>query len=373
MSLSRTRGISAVALVLLGVLVAALVAGLGSPSPSEPPSAASSRSVEAAPSGKDAPAYTDGNVPYSNDSVWNTPIPADAEVDPRSAEFVATILEGSEAVGVTSDPTQYTYPVYLADASTPRFDLACRQFKCTVLAHENDSNPLRVDELTDVPIPAGARSSSGSDSSMIVIDTVTGAEYDLWQAEQEGDSWSVSNGSVYNVTWDAEPVEYGSRGAGIPYLAGLVRHWEISAGEINHAIAFAYINVAADGCVWPASKTDGRSELAAAMPEGTRLQLDPTLDDADWDELGLDRTGRIIARALQTYGMILVDVSGRPKLMLEDLSANPFSEASWDDPSTPLTDQTVAAIPIDSFRVLALPEGYSNLSPDGARHGSCYR
>lgn len=360
-------------LVLLGVLVTAFLAGLGSPFASEQPGPEASRSIGPFPSGAGAGLFVDGQMPYSRDSIWNGPIPPDAEIDAGSAELVAGILEGSDAGGVTSDPTQYTYPVYFADGDSPRFDLPCRRYKCTILEHEHDATPLRVDVLRNVPIPPGARPSSGSDASMIVIDTATGAEYDLWMVHSEGGSWSVGNASVYNVWWDATPVEFGSRGAGIPYLAGLVRHWEIAAGEINHAIAFATPNVSDRGCVWPASKTDGTSTLASALPEGARLQLDPSLTDADLAALGLDRTGLIIARALQTYGMILVDVSGRPKIMVEDLTDNPLVEKSWTDPSTLLNDETIAAIPVDLFRVLALPDGYANLSPDGSRHGSCYR
>jgi len=227
--------------------------------------------------------------------------------------------------------------------------------------------------LEDVPIPDGAQPSAGSDGSMIIIDPATGTEYDLWQVQTETDgSWSASNGSVYNVAWDGTPTGYGSRGAGVPYLAGLVRHWEIAQDSLDHAIAFAYPNVSAAGCVYPASKTDGKSKLPNAMPEGTRLQLDPSLTDSDFEAMGLDRAGRIIARAMQRYGMILIDVSGRSKIIVEDLTANTLASVSWSDPDTVLDQDTISAIPVEALRVLRLPDGWADGSGEEA-HGQCAR
>lgn len=325
----------------------------------------------------DSSASPDGAItdrPYTDDSAWNTPIAPGAPVDPRSDGMVSTILAGSDLEGITSDSTQYSFPVYEAAADTPRHDLPCLWYKCTVVDPADPENPDRVEVLPDVPIPDDARPSPGSDGSMIIIDLDTGTEYDLWMVRRQIDgSWSVANGSVYNINWDGVPVVYGSRGAGLPYLAGLIRHAEIAAGRIDHAIAFAYPTVAADGCVWPASKTDGTSTDPDAIPEGARLQLDPALTDADFEAWGLDRTGLIIARALQQYGMILVDVSGRPKIVVEDVAINPYADASWNDPATLLDDQVISAIPITSFSVLALPAGYNFLAADGPRHGDCYR
>jgi hypothetical protein len=269
---------------------------------------------------------------------------------------------------ISSDPTQYTFPVYFANASTPRHDVPCTAYKCTVVSASGFST---TSVLQNVPIPSGARPSAGSDAQMIIIDTVSGTEWDLWQASSGGSGWSVSNGSVYNINWDGMPTRYGSRGAGVPYYAGLVRPWEIAAGRIDHALAFAYPTPASGGCVWPASKTDGNSGGAGAIPEGARLQLDPSLTDADFAAMGLNRTGRIIARALQVYGMILIDVSGRPKIYAENLAVNPNAGYSWGDSSIALNSSTISAIPSTAFRVLDLPDAY--WTGGGAMHGQCSR
>jgi hypothetical protein len=225
--------------------------------------------------------------------------------------------------------------------------------------------------LEDVPIPPNAQPSPDTDGRMIIIDKSTFAEYDLWRAARVEDGWVAGSGSIYNIQWDGMPAVNNSRGSGIPSYAGLIRPWEILQGKIEHAIAFGYTEPAIDKCVFPASKTDGDSLLHYAIPEGARLQLDPTLTDADFDRMGLNRTGKIIARALQEYGMISVDHSGSFKIYIEDLENNPFATHQWTDPELNLTKDTLSSIPYTSFRVLELPPGYWEPSPDAAYHGEC--
>jgi hypothetical protein len=87
--------------------------------------------------------------------------------------------------------------------------------------------------------------------------------------------------------------------------------------------------------------------------------------------MGLDRAGKIIARALQEYGMILVDHSGSFKIYVEDLINNPFVSENWTDPDLNLTKESIYGIPYTSFRVLELPTGYWQLSGNNIYHGQC--
>ena len=306
--------------------------------------------------------------PYSDNSPWNTSIGQNPQYDPYSDEMIATI--GMDNDGrITSDPDQYSYPIYYADASTPRYDIPCTRYKCTIVTASGAST---FEELKGVPIPNNAKPSVGTDGQMIIIDKNTHTEYDLWQVVRTSNGWSVSNASVYNITWDGAPPRYGSRGAGVPYLAGMVRPFEIAQGRIEHALAFAYSYAAEDRCVFPASKTDGKSDLPYAIPQGARIQLDPSLTEADFDRLGLSRTGKIIARALQEYGMILIDNSGRPKIYAEDLKNNPLSSTKWTDRGLDLNSTTISNIPYTSFRVIKLPEYYWSEGTQGPLHGKCF-
>jgi hypothetical protein len=305
--------------------------------------------------------------PYSDTSPWNTPIVAAPKYDPHSDKMIATL--GLDDGQISADTGHYSYTIYYVDASTPRWDIPCTRYKCSIYAQ---GQIRKTDMLTGVPLPPDAKPSSGTDMQMIVIDKQTYDEYNLWGVERTADGWTMRNGSIYNTRLDAIPTNFGSRGAGVPYLAGLVRQWEIDQGHIDHAISFSYSYPAENRCTFPASKTDGNSQLPYAIPEGARLQLDPTLTEADFDHMGLNRTGKIIARALQQYGMILVNYGGHTKINVENLADNPFATAQWSDPQYDMTGKTIADIPYTAFHVLALPDAYWNPTSDALTHGKCY-
>jgi hypothetical protein len=305
-------------------------------------------------------------IPYTKTSFWNTPIGPSPKYDPYSDEMIATLELARNGEMIT--PDTYNYPVYFADADTPRYDLPCTRYRCVVGTADGGT---RTDMLKDVPIPLNAQPAPDTDARMIIIDRDTYAEYDLWRVEQLEDGWTIGSGSSYNILWDGTPPANNSRGSGIPAYAGLLRPWEIRQGRIQHALAFGYTEPAEEKCVFPASKTDGDSKIPFAIPEGARLQLDPSLTEDDFDRWGLDRTGKIIARALQEYGMVSVDHSGSYKIYIEDLTNNPFTTERWTDPDLNLTKETISSIPYTSFRVLELPPGYWEPSEDAVYHGRC--
>jgi hypothetical protein len=297
--------------------------------------------------------------PYTADSPWNTPIPADATVDPNSTAMIATIAANSTGL-LRSSPNQYAYPVHFADATTPRVTLVCTGL-VWVNAADGSAAKVKTKELPNAPIPLEARPGKGDDDQIIVIDTETGDEYDVYRFVPPNGCQNVTK-YERGVFRDAVETTYISRGAGVPYLAGLIRPWEIAQGRIEHALAFAYLTNRLGRCVYPASKTDGKVDQLDVLPEGARLRLDPTLDVESIP--GLDRTGRIIARALQEYGAYNIDNSGSNKLYPEDnLTAN------W---GTTLVASTVSAIPIDRLQVLRLPDAYwaETYTPN---HGKCVR
>ena len=307
-------------------------------------------------------------VPYSKTSIWNTPIGSSPTYDVHSTEMIANLEHSNEGRIITAGE-DYNYPVYFADENTPRWDIPCLINECTIAS--SDQQVVRTDRVLDVPVPEGAQPGDDTDGRMIVIDTVTYTEYDLVHARRTAIGWEAGTVSIYNILWDATPVRHSSRGSGIPGYAGLLRPWEIRQGRIEHALAFGYTEPAAEKCVFPASKTDGDSEMPFAIPEGARLQLDPSLTEADFDRMGLDRAGKIIARALQEYGMILVDHSGSFKIYVEDLINNPFAREDWTDPDLNLTKESIYGISYTSFRVLELPPGYWEPSENTAHHGQC--
>ncbi|PYU92635.1 MAG: hypothetical protein DMG25_11625 [Acidobacteria bacterium] len=281
-----------------------------------------------------------GLVPYTPTSPWNTPIPANPFVSPKSSGYISG-LTGSFG----SDPTQYSFPVYKVDSATPLRTVSIsgsfKTWGCnTCQATVQSGGTVRV------PIPSGAQAAAGTDGQIILWNASTGDEWEFWQLTS---TYTATNGYHYNTKWSAVPASPGPRGAGIPYLAGLVRPWEIALGHIDHALALTYQNTATT-YTFPATKTDGPCTSSTCMPEGSRLQLDPTLDVTT---LGLSASGVIIAKALQKYGMIIVDTGGHPKVYFEY-----DGTAHWNGA---ITASTVSGIPLDRFRVLdpAHPMGSS--------------
>jgi len=300
--------------------------------------------------------------PYSDSSPWNVPIGPRAALDPESALHL-TAFATSE---LTSDPTQFTYPVYEVTRATPRVPVHVSGWYSDVSEEGTRLERLRdrdVGVTVELPIPPGAEAAAGSDAQVILTDVATGDEWGVWQLEQTPSGWSATNGYHYDTDWsgvppyeDGDPGEpFMSRGAGVPYLAGLVRPCELARGRIEHALAFAY-DFPTHERVYPATKSDGNAwdgsedELDSHehdVPEGTRLQLDPALTAAAIKGWGCTGACLTIARALQTHGMYVIDNSSRPKVMLEYEGT-----ARWNGV---VGEDTVRPIPFSAFRVLAPP------------------
>lgn len=277
--------------------------------------------------------------PYSASSPWNLQIGSNATVHANSASYVGSIV-----APLTSDPTQYTYPVYYADSSSPTY-LVKLSGRYSNVTGETAMQLLSAPTVS-VPIPATAEAAAGSDAQLIILNQSTGDEWGFWQLyKDKSGNWHATNGYHYNTNWSGVPPKgFGSRGAGVPYLAGLVRPCEIAQGHIDHALAFAYPSTTSS-YVWPATKSDGTGTAANDLPEGARLQLDPSLTSAQLQAMGITGPELIVARALQKYGMYLIDSSGRSKVMFEYSGT-----ANW---GTLITAKTVNGIPIADFRWVA--------------------
>jgi hypothetical protein len=278
--------------------------------------------------------------PYAESSPWNVPIGRNANYDSRSRTYAANLGER-----LSSDPTQYTYPVYEVAPGTPRERVALSGLYSNVTG-----GGRRLDRQSDatisLPIPNDARASAGSDSSIVIVDRRTGDEWGIWRLTRDSGGWTGTNGYHYNIRWSAVPPSgFGSRGSGLPYLAGLVRPCEIARGRIDHALAFAYDFPTAQ-VVYPATKSDGKGSPGSDVPEGARLQLNPSLSRRQIRRWGCKGACLTIARALQRYGMYVIDNSGRPKIMLEDEGT-----ARW---RGIVSAKTVEPIPLNAFRVLTL-------------------
>lgn len=259
--------------------------------------ASAAATVSAATAACPAPAAPASSRLYADSAPINTPIPDGAALDGNSPAMVAQLVNEASGNGWPISVKQWTSTVYYADASTPRYDVA--------MTH----TPYLGQKLAGVPIPAEARVPGDSDGGMIVVDRSTNCEYDLGAARKNADgTWQMRFGNALSIAGNGVyPSAESPSASGFASLAGKILPEELAAGRIEHAITFGMNATKAGGPVWPAAGSDGWSTAAGAIPEGARLQLDPSLD---LNSLGLNSWQKTIARAMQVYGLYLVDTGG---------------------------------------------------------------
>lgn len=235
-----------------------------------------------------------GRRPFAANSAWNTPIPPHPRLA-RGSDATAAHL----ARGVHANLYRFGTPVYRVSGRTAG-------------AHRRNVTCLRnwgPCLLRDVPIPADARPAPGSDGAMVVVDAAHLQVYDFWRARHTDTGWTAAWGTRDPL--DGMGNEHGGAvGAGFSGLAGLVRLSDISTGRIDHALHFSTDIACAGRFRYPATKTDGSSHAADCLPEGARVQLDPSIDvDAIPD---ITPGEMAVARALQVYGAYNRDNGGAP-------------------------------------------------------------
>ena len=306
-----------------------------------------------------APNATDPCVPaytayayapfFAANSVWNTPIGANPDIDAGSTTMVNRLAQAAtQFSGMWLSFDAHTPPIYFADATTPRHTVTLT------------ATWAPVAQRTNVPIPDHAIPDCGDDNFMVVLDTVNNRFYEFWQVTQQpGGGWSGSWATSLDAAGEGiysgvyATGDMGVRASQFSLAAGLVWPHELAAGKIEHALVFAYSLVRSGVYTAPAKSTDGASSGTDAIPMGARLQLDPTLS---LDGLGLADYEKVIAKALQDYGMILGDSAGGISLN----AVHPYSFAG--NPYAGLLPDTVVQedgvlldkIPAGSFRVLKM-------------------
>jgi hypothetical protein len=248
---------------------------------------------------------------FNKQSPWNTPIPDKTVTDPYSEAMMSNLIKKVKII--RGNIMGWTVPLFVIDSkASPKRDLR------TTGDHFNEEiDPLDTKVAKGIPIPEGVWPDPMTDGHMLLVDPKARKSWDFNRAKHLPDgTWTTSGVNIWDLDgpgyrkpfsgkywWD-----FGSRGSGFPLLAGLIRPEEIEAGEIRHALVFSTpINrkTSTPGVRWevcspPAYKTDGEGIGKEFIPEGARIQLDPKLD---LDSLHLSHATKVIARAMQKYGM----------------------------------------------------------------------
>jgi hypothetical protein len=166
-------------------------------------------------------------------------------------------------------------------------------------ASESDKGPY--------PIPLHPKIEAGSDHHMLIVDRDACRLYELWNARHTSTGWRAGSGAIWDMNSNAlRPDGWTSAdAAGLPILPGLVRYPEVAAGVIDHALRFTAPKTRS-AHIYPARHDAGSGSSGSLPPMGLRVRL-----KASFDVSQLSPQARVIAIALQRYGMILAD-NGSP-------------------------------------------------------------
>lgn len=295
-------------------------------------------------------------VNYRSDSIFHQKIADNPEIDPNSAAMVARLAKyATQGLVVATD--EWSIPIFYADESTRRHDVRL------TASWRPFVNNKQIDYLKKVPIPDSAQPDPMDDGHMTIIDLSQGYEYDFWQMRKVNDSWQASWGN--RIALDSSgvyPNGMSSLGSGIAGGAGLIWPQELQSGIIKRKLVFTIPPqvCSSGGPVPPATESDGTSTEANTIPEGAILQLDPSIDVND-KSYRFTRLEKIIAKAMQNYGVIIGDV-GSSEFGVRAVSPlsypnNPYIELSKSE-DTWHGYIFLRNISISNLRVLKLPPQY---------------
>jgi hypothetical protein len=232
---------------------------------------------------------------FPSDNPWNTPIDR-APVHPDSAAIVASIQSagGRRLHPDFGENPLYGIPFVVVAPSQPAVPV-------TYVAYGDESDPGPFPIPPDAPVEGG--DAATGDRHVLVVRSGTCELFELYRAFPTGAGWQADSGARFDLGSNAlRPLGWTSAdAAGLPILPGLVRYDEVAAGEIRHAIRVTFARTRR-GYVLPATHFASSSDAADLPPMGMRFRL-----KASFDVASLTGQARVIAVAMQRYGLIVAD------------------------------------------------------------------
>jgi hypothetical protein len=241
------------------------------------------------------------------DNVWRADV-SKLPVHNSSAAYVASIGSGSavhaDFGSGTWDGGPIGIPVTTVKPGQPGVTVT--------FSYARESDRVAYPIPSNVKIEGGPN--AGGDRHVILHDPAGCKVYELYAATKSGTSWKAGSGAVF----DLRSNNLRTRGwtsadaAGLSIFAGLVRYDEVAAGHIDHAIRVTVPRSQAK-YIWPARHEASDSSSTSLPPMGLRLRLKASVNVS-----GLPKQARIVAVAMQKYGIIVADngspwyISGAP-------------------------------------------------------------
>jgi hypothetical protein len=281
---SLTVAATAVAIVAGAGIAAAAVSTINGPA------TVGRQAVRVSPPGPSV-----GGCPvFPADNAWNQDV-SQLPLHPRSAAMIAQIQAdgGDELHPDFGENPDYGIPYVVVPASQPLVPI-------TYTAYGDESDPGPFPIPLDAPVEGGGAS---GDRHVLVLRQGTCDLFELFVGRRTADGWDAASGARFDLTSNAlRPDGWTSAdAAGLPILPGLVRYDEVAAGVIRHAIRVTF-GETQRGYIAPATHFASDSTDPDRPPMGLRLRL-----KASYDVAQLTGQARVIATAMQQYGLIVAD------------------------------------------------------------------
>jgi hypothetical protein len=246
---------------------------------------------------------------FPRDNQWNARVDK-LPVHPRSTAMVRSIGAGENMHADFGsglwDGGPIGIPFVTVSRSQPRVPVS--------FDYADESDGRRYPIPRSAPVEGG-RNADG-DRHVIVVDRSRCRLYELFAAYPDagGARWQAGSGAIWNLRSNRlRPRGWTSAdAAGLPILPGLARYDEVRRGRIDHALRVT-VRRTRRAYVYPARHFASDSDDPSLPRMGERLRLKASVDVSR-----LPRQARVVARAMQRYGLVVADngsdwfVSGAP-------------------------------------------------------------
>lgn len=266
-----------------------------------------------------------GCAVFPADNAWNQRVDG-APLRADSAAIIARIqsIGGDFLHPDFGENPNYGIPYVVVPADQPEVPI-------TYTAYGDESDPGPFPVPLDAPVEGGA--GAGGDRHVIALRSGTCELFELYRAFPAGAGWEADSGARFDLASNAlRPLGWTSAdAAGLPILPGLVRHDEVASGEIRHAIRVTFARTRR-GYILPATHFASSDTDPALPPMGLRLRLRSSFDTSS-----LTGQARVIAVAMQRYGLIVADngsnwfFQGAPSDGWDDDDLNQLKSISGDE------------------------------------------
>lgn len=241
---------------------------------------------------------------FPGDNIWNRRVDT-LPVHPKSGQYVGIIGSTTKVHADFGSGLWEDFPIGIPYVIVPQNQPGV----AVTFDYYEDSDHVLYPIPANPPIEGDPNDEDG-DRHILILQQETCKLYEIFAAEkQPNGTWSAGSGAVFDLRSNAlRPDTWTSAdAAGLPILPGLVRYDEVASGEIKHAIRFTARNSPRNLYVWPARHWACNTYCNAnAAPFGTRFRLKASFNINSLPSY----EARVIARAMQMYGIILADNGG---------------------------------------------------------------